>query len=394
MNIAIIGTRGIPNRYGGFEQFAEKFSKSLVSCGHSVTVYNSHRHPYRNKDWKGIAIVHCKDLEPFIGPTGQFIYDLNCILHSRTQGFDVILQLGYTSSTIWGWLLPRKKSVIITNMDGLEWMRSKYSNSTKKFLLYAERLGVKYSDYLVADSLAIRDYLKKKYHKNSTYIAYGATAVMDCSDEILNKYGLVKYQYNMLLARLEPENNIEMILDGNIAASNQEAFLVIGNCQTKYGEYLKKKYSQHAFINFINSIYDIDELNSLRYYSNIYFHGHSVGGTNPSLIEAMASGALICAHDNIFNKIILGDDGYYFSNSEEVAGFIDVIKKEDATEKLLNNVHKIEEEYSWKYITDRYIMLFEKALTEKKKNPLSPTNGNQRSNIYIQSKKEYPFSAK
>ena len=108
-------------------------------------------------------IVHCTDPEDKIGTAGQFIYDLNCILHSRRQQYDIILQLGYTSSSVWGWLLPRKKTVVTTNMDGLEWKRTKYSKKVQRFLLRAERLGVKFSDHLIADSIGIQIYLKKKY---------------------------------------------------------------------------------------------------------------------------------------------------------------------------------------------------------------------------------------
>ncbi len=143
MKIAIIGTRGIPNHYGGFEQFAEYLSLGLVEKGHMVTVYNSHTHPYQGNDWNGVKIIHCKDPEDKLGTIGQFVYDYNCIRDTRKRNYDIILQLGYTSSSVWGRLLPRKKSIITTNMDGLEWKRTKYSQKVQKFLQYAEKLGVK-----------------------------------------------------------------------------------------------------------------------------------------------------------------------------------------------------------------------------------------------------------
>src|SRR3982750_1944781 len=119
MNIAIIGTRGIPNRYGGFEQLAEMLSVGLLQKGHSVTVYNSHKHPYQQKEWSGVKIIHCYDAEHILGTAGQFIYDLNCIRNAGKENFDVLLFLGYTSSSVWGRLFP-KGSIIISNMDGLE----------------------------------------------------------------------------------------------------------------------------------------------------------------------------------------------------------------------------------------------------------------------------------
>ena len=155
MKIAILGTRGVPNHYGGFEQFAEFFSVYLVEQGHEVCVYNSHNHPYQEKQFKGVNIIHQYDPEFKIGTAGQFIYDLNCILDSRKRNFDIILQLGYTSSSMWFFLLP-KKATIITNMDGLEWKRTKYSKPIQKVLKFAEKLAVKSSDCLVSDSLGIK----------------------------------------------------------------------------------------------------------------------------------------------------------------------------------------------------------------------------------------------
>ena len=133
MKIGILGTRGIPNHYGGFEHFAEHLSKGLVERGHDVTVYNSHKHPYHEKEWNGIKITHCFDPEYILGGAGQFVYDLNCILDARKRNYDIILMLGYTSSSVWGKLYP-KNSIVITNMDGLEWKRAKFSKPVQNFL--------------------------------------------------------------------------------------------------------------------------------------------------------------------------------------------------------------------------------------------------------------------
>ncbi len=138
LKIAILGCRGIPNRYGGFEQFAEKLSVGLVEGGHQVWVYNSHNHPCRDALWRGVHRVLCYDPEYRLGQFGQFIYDWNCIRDSRRRGFDIILQLGNTSSSVWHRQLPRA-SVVVTNMDGLEWKRSKYNRPVQRFLKYAEK---------------------------------------------------------------------------------------------------------------------------------------------------------------------------------------------------------------------------------------------------------------
>ncbi|PSL24791.1 DUF1972 domain-containing protein [Dyadobacter jiangsuensis] len=354
MKIAIIGTRGIPNHYGGFEQFAEYLAKGLVERGHDITVYNSHSHPYQESEWNGVKLVHCNDPEDKWGTAGQFVYDLNCILHSRKQNYDIILQLGYTSSTVWGWLLPRKNCIITTNMDGLEWKRTKYSKPVRNFLKWAEYLGTVYSDHWIADSLGIQDYLANKYKIPSTYIPYGAFPFEAPSVEILKQYDLVPYGYNMLIARLEPENNVDTILEGVSKASIKNPFLVVGKHATKYGEYLKNKYSSSKNIHFIGGIYDINALNNLRYYSNIYFHGHSVGGTNPSLLEAMASQTLICANQNEFNSTILEDDALYFRNADDVRKCIETVRKDQHTPYVANNLHKIKHIYEWNNIIDQY----------------------------------------
>ncbi|MFX0556020.1 DUF1972 domain-containing protein [Maribacter sp. CXY002] len=352
MKIGIIGTRGIPNNHGGFEQFAEYLSKYLVEEGHDVYVYNSHAHPYQKKTWNGVYIIHKNDPEDNIGTFGQFIYDFNCIIDSRKRNFDIILQLGYTSSSIWGWLLP-KKSIIVTNMDGLEWKRSKYSKPVQIFLKIAESLAIRTSDFLVADSIGIQDYLNEKYKTVSEYIAYGAELFTNPQEIVLESYGVEKHSFDLLIARLEPENNIEVILDGVVMSGINRSFLVIGKHDTKFGEYLKRKFSRSTNIIFLGGIYNLNHLNNLRYFSNLYFHGHSVGGTNPSLLEAMASNSLIIANDNIFNKGVLGDNAYYFKNSDDVAILLQKNKME-ASEFLTINAGKIKNELNWNSINKKY----------------------------------------
>jgi len=359
MKIAILGTRGIPNYYGGFEQCAEYLALGLVKNGFDVLVYNSHNHPYKKADWNGVEIKHCYDPEDQIGTAGQFIYDLNCILDLRKQNADIILQLGYTSSSVWGWLMP-SGSIITTNMDGLEWKRTKYSNKVRRFLKWAEKLGVKYSDYLISDSIGIKDYLKNKYNADSTYIPYGADVFLTPDLSVLSEYSINAYAYDLLIARLEPENSIDIILEGVAESNTGRAFLVIGNHNTQYGTYLKDKFKTNSNIQFIGGVYDINKLNNLRYYSNVYFHGHTVGGTNPSLLEAMASHAFICANDNPFNKYILGDDALYFTSAEAVSYVLQNADKreEQCQAKLKNNILKIENIYSWEKIVNEYIAHF------------------------------------
>lgn len=367
MKIAILGTRGIPNYYGGFEQFAEFFSVYLVEKGHEVYCYNSHNHPFQEKSFNGVHILHQHDPEYKYGTFGQFIYDYNCIMDARKRDFDIILQLGYTSNSIWFFLLP-KKPIIITNMDGIEWKRSKYSRPVQQFLKFAERLAAISSDYLVSDSLGIKKFLKQRYNKESTYIAYGAHLFNDPNEAILKEYDVVKENFNMIMARFEPENNLDMVLEGvTLNTENATPILVIGKHDTKYGTYLKDKYKDFSNIRFMGAIYNLEHLNNLRYFSNLYFHGHSVGGTNPSLLEAMASQALVIAHNNDFNKGVLNENAYYFSNPVEVKKILSTVKKSDNLQFIQNNYQAIADNFNWEKINGEYEQLFEQCMAKSPK---------------------------
>lgn len=357
--IAIIGTRGIPNQYGGFEQFAMFFSAYLAEQGYEVTVYNSSDHPYKEKSWKGVQIKTIWDPESVIGTAGQFIYDFLSIYHSRSQQYDVIFQLGYTSSSVWSWLFP-KSSVLITNMDGLEWKRSKYSKSVQKFLKKAEKWAAMNSDILIADSLGIQTYLKETYQKDSEYIAYGASVFSDPDVNILNKYNLKAGEYALIIARLEPENNIEMVLRA-FQEQNKAHIVVVGNTNTPYGRYLTETFTNQ--ITFLGSIYNQKDLDNIRYFSKLYFHGHSVGGTNPSLLEAMAASCKICAHSNQFNRGVLGNDAFYFSSSNEVTTLLET-PLYAFTPYVQANLKKIETTYSFNTIHTKLKQLIYTCLNQ------------------------------
>jgi glycosyltransferase involved in cell wall biosynthesis len=271
MKIAIFGTRGIPNHHGGFEQFTEWFAPYLADQGHEVYVYCSHNHPYQEKEFGGAKLQHCYDPEFKLGTAGQFIYDLNCLLDARKRDFDILLQLGYTSSSVWYPLLP-KKTLIATNMDGLEWKRSKYPLLVRRFLAKAEAWAVKSSDYLISDNRAIEAYLKDKYAAASTYIPYGA----------------------------------EVFENPNAAA------------------------------------------------------------LTPSLLEAMGSQVFIVAHDNPFNKAILGNDALYFSNADQVRQILDQEQEPMRTQEMIRaNTEKIRTKYSWDKINAAYLAFLKSIYAQK-----------------------------
>lgn len=354
LKIAITGCRGIPNFYGGFEKMAECISVGLVNRGHEVTVYNSHNHPYQKKDFHGVRIKHCYDPEYLLGTAGQFIYDWNCIQHARKQDYDVLLFLGYTSSSVWGNFFP-KKPVIISNMDGLEWKRSKYNHLTQQFLKRAEKWAIKHSHFYIADSVVIQNYLQKKYKIQCQYIPYGSEISYLNNNSLLSFYHISSQEYFLLMSRMAPENNIETILDGFNKSNSEKKFLVIGNTNNSFGQKIQKKFKEDKRILFAGAIYDTTVTHTLKYFSALYFHGHSVGGTNPSLLEAMGSGSLIAAHQNEFNLSVLQKDAYYFQSSKDVEQLIESVSRDKKEEQMVqNNLLKIERKYNWASIIEQY----------------------------------------
>ena len=367
MKIAILGTRGIPNSYGGFEQFAEYLSVGVVELGHSVTVYNAHFHEYDQPEFRGITIRKIYSPEKQIGAAANFVYDYLCMKDALKQDFDIIYEAGYHSNAPSYYLLKKNSPIVITNMDGIEWKRSKWNYFTRQLIKKLEKIAVRKSDYLVSDNPAIQEYYKEVFNAESFCIAYGADIVEHFDEELLASYNVTANNYFLLIARLEPENNIEMILDGYVLSADVRSFLVIGNTDTKYGRFLQTKY-RNTNIHFLGAVYKKEILDSLRYYCTLYFHGHSVGGTNPSLLEAMASQALIASHDNKFNKSVLNNNTLYFVKDKDVASIIrNVNSLGDDKRKILieNNKAQIINNYSWKSIIFQYDSLFREVLKKK-----------------------------
>lgn len=361
LSIGIIGTRGIPNQYGGFERFAEYLAEGLVQRGHTVTVYNSSLHPYQEKEWNGVRIIHCKDAEDKLGSAGQFIYDLNCIRDARTRDFDVCLHLGYTSDSVWHRRWP-SGAVHIMNLDGMEWKRSKYNALTRLFLKKAEQWAVEHAQVLVADSTRIRDHISRRYGKHAEYIPYGEEVFRTPDPAITRSFGAEPGNYYLLMARMEPENNIEMIIRGYLESGRPEPLYVIGSTSNRYGERLHATYI-HPGVRFTGSIYDPVVLNNLRHDAKIYFHGHSVGGTNPSLLEAMACSAQIAAHDNVFNHAVLGAQARYFRSASDVAGILrQPLQPGIAELNIRMNLEKIRTIYAKEKIIDAYEALMRTAV--------------------------------
>lgn len=366
MKIAILGTRGIPNNYGGPETNAEVMSPIFRRLGHEVTVYTPDEHPFKGAEWNGVRLRRIFNQESRLGIWGTLIYDYLCLRDACKADFDIILELGYVPCALF-FPLPRKRgSKLVTNMDGLEWKRSKWNRVLQRFAEFTEFLGAKYSDALIADNEAIKTYLHDKYGKSSYFIPYGAEGVAEPADDAhLRKRDLVAGGYSMLIARMEPENNIEMILDGFVMAATGRPMIVVGKMVTAHARHLQEKFRDHPLIRFVGGIYDYAELSALRWDSALYFHGHSVGGTNPSLVEAMASHAFIAAHDNPFNRAVLESNALYFSSARDVA---DILGGDHAAVRapfLAGNLAKVDAVYNWEKVAREHLRVFAEVLARR-----------------------------
>lgn len=382
MKIAFISTRGIPNNYGGFEQFAEYISVGLAQRGHEVVVYSPHFHPYKENNYKGVHIKHIYSPETWMGSSvGSFLYDFSSLKDAlKNEKFDIIYEAGYTSivpAYIWFNVKNIKYPIFTTNMDGLEYKRTKFNKWVQKFVFWEEQMAVKHSHYLIADNMGIHDYYKEKYGKESKFLAYGADIHDNYNEEFLKEFSLEANNYYLLVARLEPENNITMAIEGYLASkeNGKRPLIIVGKTNTPHGKELVAKYGHEKFIHFVGGIYDFNKLNSIRHFSYAYFHGHSVGGTNPSLLEAMASDCFILANDNIFNKAVLGENALYYPDHINVTNLLNNIKSLAETHKksfIENNLEVIRKEYSWEKLVDEHEKYFLWLLEEYKKRTLKP----------------------
>ncbi len=360
MKIAITGTRGIPNRYGGFEQFAEYLSSGLARKGHTVWVYNPRYHEYREKTFDRVSIVRKWLPEKLLGPGANYIYDFLCLRDAVRKKADIVLECGYASASPSYPLLSFRRTKLVTHMDGMEWKRSKWNSTIQKWIRKAEKKAVRYSDALICDHPNIIRYYAEKYNIKPVLISYGAE-IRELPDErALDPLGLKAGSYFFLVARLEQENNIQMIIEGFLAAEGEMPLVITGDYSRGNGQKIHARYSGRKNIVFLGSIFDQDLLFNLRHFSKALFHGHSVGGTNPSLLEAMAAGSPVIAHDNPYNREVLGDNGCFFNSAEAVRRILlePVDPQGQFHKHRAGNMEKIRSDYRWEKVVDRYEELF------------------------------------
>jgi len=363
MKIAIIGSRGIPARYGGFETFSEKISSILSKGGHDVTVIGEKGNANNIEQLGKVKVresVFRKSKNPIL-----FYWDS---FYKSRRGFDVVFVCGVGAALFYP-ILKNKNNTLVTNVDGLEHLRSKFSIVKKLYVRLAQIATRRWSDFIIADSEGIGDYWKKNRMDidKIRVITYGADPASSFLQDDLKPYSLKAGSYYLVIARLVPENHIKEIIEGYLNSETEKDLVIVGGLDDNSYINGLKVYERKG-LQFIGSIYDKQKLDSLRKGAFAYIHGHSVGGTNPSLLEAMAASCVCICHDNIFNHEVIDQEQLYFRNGKDLS--LQLVQVEKMTEPELEtyrvrSLDRVQLVYSWEKIGGEYLQ-FLKYIHERK----------------------------
>ena len=370
--IAIIGTVGLPASYGGFETLAEHLVKNLGDT-YDLTVYCTKKKYPKEKR----PATYGKAKLVYLGLDANGIqsipYDTLSIIHSLFYA-DVLLILGVAGA----WILPfvrlfTNKRIIIS-IDGIEWKRNKWSLPARWYLWWAEKIAVKYSHIDISDNESIQDYTAVRYGSLSRIIEYGANHTLQVSPTQADteKYPFLKMPYAMKVCRIEPENNVQEVLEA-FSQLSRHTLVVIGNWKnSSYGKILREKYSTFRNLILLDPIYDQRTLDVIRGNALLYVHGHSAGGTNPSLVEAMYLGLPVFAFGVSYNRTTTEQKARYFQKAADLKTLVEEtsiseIKEIGASMKEIAN-----RRYTWEVIAAKYQFLIEETLTVSKKVNVAP----------------------
>ncbi len=370
--VAIIGTVGLPANYGGFETLAQHLVKNL-SHKYNFTVYCSAKKYKKEQRQKNYFGARLKFLPFNANGIQSIVYDSVSIIHSLFYA-DVLIVLGVAGA----WLLPfvrlfRNKRIIIS-IDGIEWKRDKWNTPARLYLWWAEKIAVKYSHIDISDNESIQDYTARRYRSLSRVIEYGGDHVqpIEANEDDHEKYWFLRFVYAIKVCRIEPENNVHLILKA-FANVNKYPLVIIGNWNnSEYGRLLKKEYGSHENIILLDPIYDQKTLDLLRVNASLYVHGHSAGGTNPSLVEAMSLGLPVLSYDVSYNRTTSENKAAYFKKEEDIISFLEntsigSIKKIGTSMKEIAG-----RRYRWELIARKYDALVEEVLTVNVKSHVKP----------------------
>jgi len=359
MKIAIMGIRGIPANYGGFETFAEELAPRLALRGHDVTVYGrSNNIKFTGEFYKGVRITILPTIRHKYFDT--VVHTLLCIIHSLFKKHDVILICNSINS-IFSWIPQIRGQRVVINVDGLEWKRKKWNKLGRWFYKVSEGLATIFPNAIVTDSEQIRKYYLKRFGKDSTFIPYGAPKRGVQTQEILKKYNLKSRGYVLYVSRLEPENNAHVVIKAFEKVKTHLKLVIVGDApyNKKYIEELKK--TQDPRIIFTGYVFGqgYKELQSNAYF---YIQATEVGGTHPALLEGMGFGNCVLANDVPEHREVLSDAGVYFK-AQDLKDLIEKMQYLLDNPKIVRKyrekaVKRARENYDWERITDEYEGLF------------------------------------
>lgn len=353
--VAIIGTQGIPAHYGGFETLAENLVRKKHNDLIEYTVFCSSK-DLQTSDTQFLN-ARLKYINLHSNGVQSIIYDIVSMIRS-IRGYDALLILGVSGCVFIPVLKMLTHSRVIVNIDGLEHRRQKWGRMAKWFLRLSEKMAVRFANIIIADNQGIEEYVQKTYNKHAVMIEYGGDhALMNISRdkelEILKEFGLVKGEYALSICRIEPENNVEMVLD--VFARTKHEIAIVGNFQNnEYSRNLRGRYDGHPNIHIIDACYDLEKLYALRRNAGYYVHGHSAGGTNPSLVEAMHFGIPIITFDVNYNRFTTNNEAEYFENGEQ----LEALLKKQRMPSGAAMIKYANENYRWDTITQKYEKLF------------------------------------
>ena len=361
MHVLILGTRGVPSKHSGFETFAQDFALFLRARDHEVTVYcqGSKEEMAREDTWNGIRRVI---LPAGDGSVGTMVFDWKSIRHSLREN-GVVLTLGYNTG-IFNLLYRVVGKPNIMNMDGIEWVREKWSRPARMWFWFNEWAGARVAHHLVADHPEIARHLSRHTASDKiTVIPYGADPVTAAPLGLIQKYDLRSDAYYLLIARPEPENSILEIVRAYSLRRRGMPLVVLGNYQPNGTRYQKMVLEAAGpEILFLGAIFDRDIVKALRFYARGYFHGHRVGGTNPSLVESLAAGNAVIAHDNRFTRWVAGEGARYFRSCEDVDALLNSLNADPKQLVAMREASRTR--YRESFTQDKILTAYEELLLQ------------------------------
>jgi glycosyltransferase involved in cell wall biosynthesis len=344
MGISIVGVVGVPANYGGFETLVE----NLLPMDEDVLIYCSSR-AYANplSEYKG-AKLHYIPLDA--NGIQSILYDIVCLLHSLLFTKNSLLVLGVSGAIFIPIIRLLSSRKIVTNIDGLEWKRDKWGAPARAFLKFSERIAVQFSHVVIADNQGIANHVQDAYRVKASVIAYGG------DHAIVSEKFPMSQDYALALCRIEPENNVGLILEA-FAQAKDKKLIFVGNWdRSVYGRRLKKKYQGLPNISLLDPIYDLARLFDIRAKCKLYIHGHSAGGTNPSLVEMMFFGKAIACFDCTYNRYTTKNMAMFFGGPNEL---LSLISNSDASWDGvgLGLLEVAQKNYQWSHIKEQYLAL-------------------------------------